>query len=268
MATATGPRRSSPSKLTRPAEIGKTEPDIAIILSLSSSWAARGPAGPCELVVSYNNLARGQRRAIGMPRHPGNSPIDPRRAVPLFGPLTGLARTPQMTASIHRGRRSIPRLGGPFSRIHKDSSDEDRSHRQDRPSSPARPRVSATPSPRASPERAPGSLSTDGRQKTVGPAVDRLKTALPAAADRRRRRRRRHRRRLRRAGSGRPDARHPGQQCRHLRAQGLLRDSRRGLDPLLRDQRHVGRAAVARLYARHARAQLGPDRLHLVGIRP
>ena len=37
--------------------------------------------------------------------------------------------------------------------------------------------------------------------------------------------------------------------------------------PLLRDQCDVGRADVARLSAGHAEAQLGPHRLHLLGIR-
>ena len=47
----------------------------------------------------------------------------------------------------------------------------------------------------------------------------------------------------------------------------VLRYSRRRLEPLLRGQRDVGRAAVARLSAGHAEAQLGPHRLHLLGIR-
>ena len=35
---------------------------------------------------------------------------------------------------------------------------------------------------------------------------------------------------------------------------------------LLRDERHVGRAPVARLYAGHARTQLGTHHFHLIGI--
>ena len=66
----------------------------------------------------------------------------------------------------------------------------------------------------------------------------------------------------------RPQRRHPRQQCRHLRAQGLFRHPRCRLDALLRDQRDVGRATFARLHARHDRAQLGPHHLHLLGVRP
>ena len=73
--------------------------------------------------------------------------------------------------------------------------------------------------------------------------------------------------RMQDAGRRAAGGRHPDQQCRDFRTQGILRYSRRGLEPLLRGQCDVGRAAVARLSAGHAEAQLGPHRLHLLRIR-
>ncbi len=52
--------------------------------------------------------------------------------------------------------------------------------------------------------------------------------------------------------------RHPRQQRRDFRAQGLLRHPRCRLDALLRGQRDVRRAPLARPYARHVQEELGP----------
>ena len=82
-----------------------------------------------------------------------------------------------------------------------------------------------------------------------------------------RRRRRLDGGRMQRPGRGAARVGHPDQQCRDLRTQGVLRHSRRRLEPLLRGQCDVGRAAFARLSAGHAEAQLGPHRFHLLGIR-
>ena len=64
-----------------------------------------------------------------------------------------------------------------------------------------------------------------------------------------------------------PRLRHPRQQRGHLRAEAVLRDPRRGLDALLRDQRALGRAAGASLHARDGEARMGTRGVHLVGIR-
>ena len=63
--------------------------------------------------------------------------------------------------------------------------------------------------------------------------------------------------------AGDPGCGHSCQQPGHLRRQALLRDRRRRVVPLLRDQRDERRAAQPGLSAGHARAELGPDRVHL-----
>ena len=71
---------------------------------------------------------------------------------------------------------------------------------------------------------------------------------------------------LRAACRGGAGDRHPRQQRRDLRAEGFLRDHGRGVEDVLRGERPVRRAAVARLHEGHAAAELGAHRLHLLGV--
>ena len=60
-----------------------------------------------------------------------------------------------------------------------------------------------------------------------------------------------------------PRGGHPGQQPRHLRAEAVRGDPRRGLAAVLRGQRHERRAADPPLPAGDEGPQLGPGRVRL-----
>ena len=126
--------------------------------------------------------------------------------------------------------------------------------------------ASARRSRRVSRPPAPASSINGRKQATVDGGRAGHRDGRAGRQGARRSGRCRHRGRLRRADRCGAGGRHPGQQRRHLRAQAVLRYPGCRLDALLRDQRHVRRAAVARLHAGHARAQLGAHRLHLIGI--
>jgi hypothetical protein len=68
---------------------------------------------------------------------------------------------------------------------------------------------------------------------------------------------------IRAAGGGR----HPRQQCRHLRGEGRVRHSRRGLDAHFRNQRAVRRAIRPPLRTAHARQRVRAHRVHFLGVR-
>jgi len=58
--------------------------------------------------------------------------------------------------------------------------------------------------------------------------------------------------------------RRAGEQSRHLRPAGFLRNTGRRMGALLRGQCHVRRAAVARVPSRHDGKTVGPRDLHLL----
>ena len=119
----------------------------------------------------------------------------------------------------------------------------------------------------------PGSCRGGCAGHSQRPQHRQCRTRPPAPALRRsgcrgdRRRRRPFRCSRCRCAAGRPaQGRHPGQQRRHFRPRGLLRDRRRHLGALLADQCDVRRASVAGTAAGDGRRRLGPRAVHLLRI--